>query len=127
MTKQRTAIEFDDKEKRLRAVMEQTCREFQISDFPHALDCLLDLLGGRRIDVLTMVQDLVIARARKRFETQRQTAVFLGVSPRRLHYHIQERRCLDVDRILRDYNQAEIKLQEEMNQAREMQKLLTED
>jgi len=127
MTKQRTALEFSDKDKRLRAIMEQTSREYKISDVPDALDCLLDMLGGRNIDVLKMVQDLLITRARQRFETQRMTAYFLGSSPRKLHYHISERHCMDVDRILRDYKELEAKLYKEIAEAKELQKVLKED
>ena len=100
MTRQRTAFEIDEKDKRFRAVMEQSTKEFAVSDVPHALDCLLEFFGGRGMNVLSAVRDLLISRARGRFDTQVQAARFLGVTERVMTYHCYERNVLEVAKLL---------------------------
>jgi hypothetical protein len=103
MLKQRTALEFSEEKKRFRAVMEQNAIQFEVRDVPMALDCLLDLLGGRGLDVLETVKDMLIARTYSRIPVQSKAALFLGASPRKLNYHIVQRGALDAQKLITQY------------------------
>jgi len=100
MGKQRTALEYSEQYKRFRAVMEQSAVQFDVMDLPMALDCLLDVLGGRGLDVLDTVHDMLIARAHSRFPVQSKTALFLGITRREINYHIVQRGALKMQELI---------------------------
>jgi ACT domain-containing protein len=105
MSKQRTALEYSEAHKRFRAVMEQNTVHFEVQDIPKALDCLLDVLGGRNLDVLETVQDMLIARACSRFSTQAKAALLLGISPRKLSYDVVQRQVLKINDLIAQFEQ----------------------
>lgn len=86
--RQRSIAEYEDHAgKKFRVCMEQTLTQFEISDLPRAIDCILQLLGGTGKNVMSVVCTMLVARAIEREGTQKKAADKLGISTRMMHYH----------------------------------------